>query len=103
ELGAAAAFDAGGDLIEDLDALEGIFADGGFTAQHDCIRLLEDGVGDVGDLGAGGHGRLDHAFQHVGGDDDRTADTQTGFDDAALDDGQFLVGDLDAEIAARDH
>src|ERR1035438_7224403 len=28
---------------------------------------------------------------------------QTGFDDAALDDGQFLVWNFDAEIAARHH
>ena len=37
------------------------------------------------------------------GDDDRTADPQTSFYDAALDDGQFFVGNFNAQIAARDH
>ena len=31
------------------------------------------------------------------------ADAQADFDDAALDDGQFFVGNFDAQIAARDH
>ena len=102
-IGAAAALDAGGDAVEDLDAFQRVFADGGFAAEHDGVGLLENGVGDVGDFGAGGHGGFDHAFEHVGGDDDRSADAQAGFDDAPLDDGQFFVGDFDAQIAARDH
>ena len=100
---AAAALDARGDAVENLDAFERIFADGGFAAEHDGVGLLENGVGHVRDLGARGHGRFDHAFEHVRGDDDGFADAQAGFDDAALDDGQFLVRDFDAEIAARDH
>ena len=77
---AAAAFDAGGDAVKHLDALERVFADGGFAAEHDGVRLLENGVGDVSDFGAGGHGRLNHAFEHVGGDDDGAADMQAGLD-----------------------
>ena len=100
---AAAAFDARGDAVENFDALERIFADGGFAAQHDGVGLLENGVGHVGDFGARGHGRFNHAFEHVRGDDDGFALAQAGFDDAPLDDGQFFVGNFDAEIAARDH
>ena len=36
-------------------------------------------------------------------DDDRLADAQADLHDLALDDGQFFVGQFDAEIAARDH
>ena len=93
----------GGDAVENLDAFQRVFADGGFAAEHDGVGLFVDRVGDIGDFGPGGHGGFDHAFEHVGGDDDGFADAEAGFDDAPLDDGQFLVGDFDAEIAARDH
>ena len=39
----------------------------------------------------------------MGGNDDRLADAEAGLDDLALDDGQFFVGNLDSEIAARHH
>ena len=103
KLRTAAAFDARGNLIEHFDALQGVFADRGLAAQHDGIRLLEDGIGDVGDFGARGHGRFNHAFQHVGGNNHRPADPQAGLHDAALDDGQLFVGDFNAQIAARHH
>ena len=103
ELRAAAAFDARGDAVENLDAFERIFADGRFAAQHDGVGLLKNGVGHVGDFRARGHRRFNHAFEHVRGDDDRTADAQAGFDDAALDDGQFFVGNFNPQVAARDH
>ena len=50
-----------------------------------------------------GDGIGDHAFEQVRGDDDRLDRGEAEVDRAALDDGQFLVGHLDAEIAARDH
>jgi len=53
---AAAAFDPLGDAVEHLNALERIFADGGFAAEHDGVSLLEDGVGDIGNFCAGGIG-----------------------------------------------
>lgn len=102
-VGTAAAFDAHGDAVHDFDAFERVFADGRFAAEHDRVGLLEDGIGDVGDFGAGGQGILDHAFEHVGGDDDGFAEADAVFDDATLDDGQFFVGDFNAEVAAGDH
>jgi len=72
-----AEFDALGDAVEDFDAFQGVFADGGFAAEHDGVGLLEDGVGDIGDFGAVGMG-LDHAFEHVGGDDDGASDAEAG-------------------------
>ena len=43
-----------GDFGEDVNRADGIFSDGGFTGEHDGVGGVEDGVGDVGDLGAGG-------------------------------------------------
>ena len=101
--GVTAALDAAGDAVEDLDALHRVFAHGGLAGEHDGVGLLEDRVGHVRDLGAGGHGILDHALEHVRGDDDGLADAEAEFDGLALDDGQLLVRALDAEVAARDH
>lgn len=80
-------FDAAGDFVEDADAFDGVFADGGFAGEHDAVGLFEDGVGDVGDFGASRHGRADHRFEHVGRDDDGFAVGEAGVDGGALDDG----------------
>src|SRR5665213_714203 len=103
KLRAAAAFDAHGDLVENFDALDGIFSDGGFAAQHDRVRLFKNRVRHVGDFRARRHRRFDHAFEHVRGDDDRTADAQTRFDNAPLHNRQFFIGNFNPQIAARDH
>jgi len=81
----------------------GVAPDGGFPAHHDGVSLLEDGVGDVGDLGPGGDRIFDHRLEHVGRDDDLAADAGAFSHDGALHDGQFLNVDLDPEIAPRDH
>jgi hypothetical protein len=62
--------DAPGDGVEHLHAFERVFADGGLAGEHHAVGLLVDGVGDVGDLGAAGHGLADHGLEHVRGDDD---------------------------------
>lgn len=102
-VGAAAFFDTRGDAVKDFHAFEGVFANSGFAAEHDGIRLLEDRVGNVSNFCAGGHGIIDHAFQHMGGHDDGFAFLQAGFDNAALGDWELLVGDFNTEITARNH
>ena len=64
---------------------------------------LAHGVGNIGNLRAGGHGSLGHRFQQVGGDDDGLSLGEASIDDAALDQGQDVVVDFDAEVAACDH
>ncbi len=44
------------DFLHHPDALEGVEAGGGLTGKHHGIRALADGVCDIGNLGAGGHG-----------------------------------------------
>src|ERR1051326_7184795 len=99
----AAALDAPGDAVEDFDALEWIFANGRLAAEHDGVGLLKNGVGHVGDFGAGRHRRFNHAFEHVRGDNHGPAQAETGFYNPPLDNRQLLVRDFDAEITARDH
>ena len=100
---AAAPLDALRNPVEDLDAFHRIFADRGLAAKHDRVGLFEHGVGHVGDFRARRHGAVNHAFEHVRGDDHRFADAQTGLHDLALNDGQFLVRHFDAKVATRDH
>ena len=99
----ARAFDSAGHAVENFKAGTGIFSGGGFSGEHDGIGPLKNGVSDVGDFGPGGKGIRDHAFEHMGGDDDRLHRGDALFDDSALDDGKFLVGAFDAEIASGHH
>ena len=39
-----------------LTSLEGVFTLGGLSGQHDTVGTVEDGVGDIGDLGSGRSG-----------------------------------------------
>ncbi|MEY5014136.1 MAG: hypothetical protein RIS92_494 [Verrucomicrobiota bacterium] len=103
ESGAATFFDARGDLIKNLDTLEGVLAGGGFSGKHDGIGLFEHCVGDVGDFGASWHGGGDHRFEQVGCDDDGLPEPLAAFDDTSLDNWQFLHWAFDPEITAGDH
>ena len=99
----ARAFDSAGHAVENFKAGAGIFSGSGFSGEHDGIGPLKNGVSHVGDFGPGGKGIRDHAFEHMGGDDDRLHRGDALFDDSALDDGKFLVRAFDAEIASGHH
>ena len=53
------------DGVEGRDAVDGEVSDGGLGAQHEAVDAVEDGVGDVGHLGAGGARVLHHGVQAV--------------------------------------
>ena len=93
----------GGDAVHRGDRLDRVGAGRRLRRQHDRVGALEDGGGDVGDLGAGRHRRGDHRFQHLGRDDHRLAGAAGGAGDLLLDAGHALERHLDAEVAARDH
>ena len=57
------------DAIKYLDAFNGILSDRGLTAQHDRVRLLEDGVRYISDFCARRNWIFDHRLEHVGSDD----------------------------------
>ncbi len=97
------AFGRGGDAGHHLDATDGVLARGGFARKHDRVGQFQDGIGDVGHLGAGRHRVLDHRLQHVRRDDDRLAGGDGHGDGLALDERQGLVGDFDAKVTAGHH
>ena len=66
----AGSLDAASDAIEDFEAGAWVLARGGFSRKHNGIRAFEDGIGDIGDLGARREGIGDHTLQHVSGDND---------------------------------
>lgn len=103
EAGASTFFDARGDLIQNLDALEGVLTGSGFSGEHDGIGLFEHCVGDVSDFRAGWHGGGDHRLEQVGCDDDGFSEPLAAFDDSPLDDWQFFHRTFDSEIASSDH
>ena len=86
-----------------LDRLDGVLADAGLAGEHHGVGAVDDGVGDVGGLGAGGAGVVDHRVEHLGGDDDRLGVALGQFDGALLDDRDLFEGHFDAEVAAGDH
>ena len=101
--GSTAESDTSRDAVEDFHAFHRIFSCRRLPAQHDGIRLLEDGIGDIRDLRPCRNRILNHAFKHVSSDDDRTTDLETFFDNPTLNDRQFLHLALHAEVAACDH
>ena len=101
--GTVGRFHSAGDAVHDFDTGDRVGPGAGFPAQHDGVGFFGDRVGDVGDFGAGGHWVGDHAFEHVGGDDHWLAAFDAAAHDAALDDGEFLDVDFDAEVAAGHH
>ena len=56
-----------------LDGLDRVESLGGLAAQHDAVGAVEDGVGDVGRLGASRSRLAAHALEHLRRADDRLA------------------------------
>ena len=82
---------------------DGVFAVGCLAAEHQRIGVLVDGVGDIGHLGAGRPGILDHRVEHLGGDDNRLLGLDTLLDKTGLYAGNLLLRHLDAQVATGHH
>ena len=80
-----------------------VVADRRLARQHHGVGAVEDGVGDVADLGPGRRRRVDHRLQHLGRRDHRLADAHAEADDLLLQVRHVLEREVDAEVAARDH
>ena len=83
--------------------LRRVVAGGGFAREHQRVGAVEDGVRDVGGLGARRPWLDHHRFEHLGRHDDRLAEPAPGGNDPLLQHRDLVQGNLDAEIAARHH
>ncbi|KAI3479451.1 hypothetical protein L1887_58469 [Cichorium endivia] len=86
-----------------LDGLDGVCALGGLSGKHDAVRTVQNGVGDVRNLGTRGAVVDDHRLEHLRGADDGLAG------DVALGDHHLLghehlgSGDLDTKVTTSNH
>ena len=86
-----------------LDRDDGVLAHARLAREHHRVGAVEDGVGDVGGLGARRHRAVDHRLEHLRGHDHRLRQAAGELDRALLHDRHRLERQLDAEVAARDH
>ena len=94
---------AADDPVHHLHRIDRIAAGGRFRRKHDGVGAVVDGGRHVGGFGPRRRRGADHAVEHLGRDDDRLDRKAAGADQLLLAAGDFLVRDLDAEVAARDH
>ena len=81
----------------------GMPADGRFSGEHHGVGVVEDGVGDVADLGARGSRFLNHRLQHMCGDDCRRAHRDCLTRNALLNQGHAFKVHVHAEVSAGEH
>src|SRR5690606_34618451 len=96
-------FGGGDDPRHGLHGLHGVLSDAGLAGEHDCVRAVEDGVSHVRSLSPRGARVVDHAFEHLRGDDDRFGFVPAPFNGAFLHHGHIFEGEFDTEAAAGDH
>jgi hypothetical protein len=73
-----------------------VVADARLAGEHDRVGAVEDGVGDVGGLGARGHRGVGHRLEHLRRDDDGLGHAAAHLDGALLHDRHGLERQLDA-------
>ena len=76
---------------------------GGFTRQHDTVRTIEHGVGNIRHLSTGGTRVVCHGLQHLSGANDGLALDVTLGDHHLLSDEDLGGGDLDTQVTTGDH
>ena len=60
-----AGFGLADDAVHHLHGFDRVSSRSGFGGEHQRVAAVEDGVGDVGGLGAGGARILRHGFEHL--------------------------------------
>lgn len=86
-----------------LDGLDGVGSLGGLSREHDAVGSVEDGVGDIRDLGSGRSGVVSHGLEHLGRDNDGLSGNVALGDHHLLGHEHLRGGDLDSEISSGDH
>ena len=91
------------DLAHRLDRFNRIAPGGGLGRQHDRIRTVEHGVGDVGHFRAGRHRIYDHRFHHLGRGDRKLVALAGQAEHALLESRHSRSSDLDRQVSAGNH
>lgn len=90
-------------LMHHTNSLARVGTLGGLTGQHDTVRTVQDGVGNIGHLSPSGTGVVCHGLEHLSGTDDRlTLDVTLG-DHHLLSDKDLGGGNLDAQVTTGNH
>src|SRR3954464_10994 len=82
---------------------DGVFADCGFSRQHQQAGSIDHRVGDVADFRFGRKRIVDHRVQQFGGDDDRLPIPPRHVDDTLLEYRNLVDLSFDGQIAPVDH
>ena len=91
------------DALHHRHTLDRMCANRALCGEHERVRALPHGVGDVAGLSACRSRVRRHALEHLRRNDDRDELAGGGLDDATLPDRHFLRSDLNAKVATRDH
>lgn len=74
-----------------------------FSAKHDAICTIQDGIGNIRTFSASGTGLSDHRLEHLCGANDGFAGLVAFSNHALLGQKDFLGRDFDTKITASDH
>ena len=96
-------FGAANDAVHRAHDVDGVVTNGRFTRQHHGTGAVEDGVGDVGHLGARRHLGVGHGLEHLRRHHHGTGETHTSADDALLEVGNVFDGQAHTEVATGHH
>lgn len=90
-------------LVHHSNSLARVCSLGRLTGQHDTVRSVKDGIGNVGHLGTSRTRVICHGLEHLGGTNDRLALNVTLGDHHLLGDEDLGSRDLDTEVTTGDH
>lgn len=90
-------------VVHHGDGLNGVGALGGLTGEHDTVSSVEDGVGDIGDLGTGGPRIVGHGLEHLGGADNGLTSQVALGNHGLLGNEDTLAGDFNTQVTTGDH
>ena len=96
-------FRLGGNFRHCLDGFNRIFAVSRLTAQHQSIRTVIDGVGDVGNFRTGRTRIGNHGMKHLRGNDNRLLGKDTFANQQTLDARNTFLRNFDTQVATGYH
>jgi len=85
------------------DSEERVGSVSGLSGEHDTVRSIEDGVGDIRSFGTGRAGSVDHGLEHLSSSDNGLGSEVGLLNHPLLGDENFLWGNFHTKISTGDH